>query len=322
MARLRNPVVIGALALGALALLAAIVFAIDSGGDGDVGTSAEKITGPLPDRGGLEFVVQGPATVDNEKLAIETDAVEWFTDSPKRKAGVAEVTQLADAWDDYGFVAIPPNAAVAGGDTDVVVELAAAETTSEGIAFEFKALDGELRSGELGDVSAFIDSSNYSCFADFYNRTEYTLDIDPGNTDPSVGSAGWDGGPADSLPADDQDAPQSAHMVFNENGTLTSTGAEASATDVGQGGHYNPLQNDPSGIGNIHYVVAGKGSDGPGVWPEVGCKVDDDGNVKFMDADGDEVASACEVSDDFAATCSIERSDKEENHGKFFINPN
>ena len=312
----------------ALGLIAALAVGIgvgflafgDDEGSGQAASRA-KITGPLPERGGLEFVVQGPGTVDEGKLAIETDAVEWFTDTPKREAGVAEVARLAEAWDAYGFSAVPPNGAVAGGETEAVVEFEAVEATEDGIRFEFSPLEGELGSGDLGDVSAFIDSSSWNCYGDFYNRTDFAFSIDPSETDPTVNSAGWNNdGPPSSLPANDPNAPESAHMIFNANGPVSE-----SAEDLGQGGgNFNPVKPyGQYGEGFAWYNVtpySGRG-DPPSIDIGVACKVDADGDVKFLDPDASAGGSSCIPSDDLDVTCSIERSDQKENTGKFFIEP-
>ena len=115
----------------------------------------------LPAAGNLLFVVRGPAEVSSGRLTVDTETVEWFTDRPRRRAGVASVSELAKRWGGYGFAGDPPNAALAGPNFDTVVELTDPEMTDDGIAFDFKPLRGELAPNdveELEELSLFIDA--------------------------------------------------------------------------------------------------------------------------------------------------------------------
>lgn len=118
------------------------------------------VTGDLPASGSDLFVVRGDAQAEGGRLSVDTDTVEWFTDRPERRAGVTEVAQLADRWSEFGLVRDPPNAAVAGGSTQTVVELSDPRLDDGSISFAYRPLHGEtLDTGDLGAVSVFVDNS-------------------------------------------------------------------------------------------------------------------------------------------------------------------
>lgn len=159
------------LAICAALLAAAVLLVVGCGGDsGEEGKSstAEPSAGKLaalPATGDLLFVVRGPATVSRGRLTVDTETVDWFTQRPQRRAGVASVSELAKGWGSYGFADDPPNVALAGPNLDTVVELSDPELTGDGIAFDFKALRGELAPSdgeELEELTLFIDDAGAS----------------------------------------------------------------------------------------------------------------------------------------------------------------
>ena len=160
-------------------------------GASDGGPPRSAITGPLPDKGDLLFVMRGQSTVedgrgprreerrrgqegqpqasadkrdpgadarlrgDHDRIQVKADAVEWFTDRPQRKAGIAAAHELVDRWKGYGFDEQPPNAAVTGPDTDAVVELRKPQKTPDGVAFEAVGYAASyLRSGRRISASS------------------------------------------------------------------------------------------------------------------------------------------------------------------------
>jgi hypothetical protein len=119
------------------------------------------VTGPL-DRGGSDlFVLRGPAVAADGRIEVQSDVVEWFSDRPKRKAGVAAADELVQNWEPYGFATVPPNAALAGSETDAEVELTKPRVTADGLSFAYKPLRGEVAADEEA-LSIFIDSSEYA----------------------------------------------------------------------------------------------------------------------------------------------------------------
>ena len=164
-----------------------------SQGDGaDRGPPRSAISGPLPAKGDLLFVMRGPATVKkakggptprtrpaqttgqerdpqadarragvHDRIEVKAETVEWFTDRPERKAGIAAAHALVDNWKGYGFDERPPNAAVVGPGTDAVVELRRPQKTTDGIAFETVGIRGELPPRQEAQLSLFIDSSEW-----------------------------------------------------------------------------------------------------------------------------------------------------------------
>ena len=144
----------------ALVGCAAVILAGCGGGSAPA-DSNETITGNLPEQGGLLFVLRGPASLDNGRLEVGADRVEWLTDIPDHRAGVAPVDELASHWEDYGFAKTPPNAAFAGPGVDGIVELSDPQATADGITFAFKEISGELEDTETADeTSLYIDSSS------------------------------------------------------------------------------------------------------------------------------------------------------------------
>ena len=147
----RRVAILAILALGLAAL---------AGGCGDEEGTDVKVTGDLPTQGSMLFVVRGDARAEDGRLSIDTDTVEWFSDRPERQAGVSEIDQLVDQWSGFGLAGIPPNASVVGGETEAVVELSDPRLDGGSISFAYEPLEGQtLESGELGDVSLFIDDT-------------------------------------------------------------------------------------------------------------------------------------------------------------------
>jgi hypothetical protein len=154
-------------------LLAVAAAAVILSGCGESKSSAEgsPVTGPLPEKGSDLFVVRGDATVSGNRIEIKTDRVEWFSDRPKRRAGVAQVDELAKQWQTYGFGGVPPNAALSGNDVDAEAVLTDPKTTDEGISFAFKPIRGDVGDGDLGQASVFVDSSAYDTDMHVYVKT-------------------------------------------------------------------------------------------------------------------------------------------------------
>lgn len=154
--------------LTCILLTAAVV--VGCGGEDSEGPPEPAVTGPLDEKGSDLFVLRGPAEVADGRIAVTTDVVEWFNDRPQRNAGVAEAGELVDNWQEYGFETEPPNAALAGDESDGEVELTRPEATEDGVSFAYKTLRGEISSEERG-MSVFIDSSGYDTDMHVYVKT-------------------------------------------------------------------------------------------------------------------------------------------------------
>jgi hypothetical protein len=137
------------------------------------GTDVEP-TGPLPSEGNLLFVARGNATVEGNRLELDTKSVEWFTDRPKRRAGIGDADELLKKWKFYGFGEDPPNAAVTGPDTDAVGELTDPEASDDGISFAFKPDRGDLSGADGTDLSVFIDPTEPEGAATYAYSIDYT----------------------------------------------------------------------------------------------------------------------------------------------------
>ncbi len=140
----------------ALAGLIPLALLVASCGDGD--DDGDQQHAPLPEQAGLLFVLDGDTEVGDGRITIDADTVEWFTDSPKRRAGVGDPDELVANWEDYGFKRQPPNAAVSG-DGEAVLELSDPRSEDDGVSFAYEAISGEPASTE--DAAMFIDSSGY-----------------------------------------------------------------------------------------------------------------------------------------------------------------
>lgn len=171
------------LAVACTAVACTVVALSGCGGDsGEDDPGEPAVTGPLPRSGSVLFVLRGPASVSGDRIELQTDEVEWFTDRPERLAGVADADELVKDWKDYGFTTEPPNAALAGEETDAEVELTNPEITTEGLSFEFESLRGDVVEGDDASVSVFIDSSEWETDMHVYAR------IDSNTT---AGTSGW-----------------------------------------------------------------------------------------------------------------------------------
>ena len=95
----------------------------------------------------------------------------WFTDRPARRAGTTTVKGLASNWKQWGFVADPPNAAIAVGSgrsqKTYVVTLSKPRTTSTSTTFRARTVPtgrvmgmrnmGALPRGTFRNAGLFID---------------------------------------------------------------------------------------------------------------------------------------------------------------------
>lgn len=99
------------------------------------------------------YALRGEASVEDNKLTINPELVEWFTDSPVRKAGRMEASELVNLWE-TDFKVSSPNAAINGDNANAVLELVNASLNNGQINFTFsKIIDGNLGVGSIGDVS-------------------------------------------------------------------------------------------------------------------------------------------------------------------------
>ncbi len=145
--------------LSALLCLAVLLPGCGGGSDDSSSPAPPSITGSLPLQADLLFVLRGPATTSDDRITVDTDAVEWFTERPKRRAGVADANELVKNWKDYGFIHDPPNAALSGDETNAVVVLTKPELSSDGITFAFRSVRGEVKDDE--QMSVFVDGSEW-----------------------------------------------------------------------------------------------------------------------------------------------------------------
>lgn len=115
---------------------------------------------PLPEQAGLVFVIDGDTDLADGRITLDSDSVEWFTDRPKRRAGVGGSDELVSNWEDYGFETDPPNAALSG-DGEAVLELSdpRSEDDGDGVSFAYRVISGEPAGSD--DAVMFIDSSGY-----------------------------------------------------------------------------------------------------------------------------------------------------------------
>jgi hypothetical protein len=140
--------------------------ASDSGDGGSESASTSDlpaITGEPPEKATLLFVVRGPASASDGRIEVQTEVVEWFTDTPQHRAGVAGAAEFGEAWSKRQGDSAPPNAALAGEETDAAVELTDIERIPGGLAFDYKLLRGEVPS-EDENTSVFIDDTCLVCW--------------------------------------------------------------------------------------------------------------------------------------------------------------
>ena len=145
-----------ALCLAALAGFA--VFAAGCGADSE-GVD-DKVTGGIAAKASALFVIRGDARAEDGRVFFEADTVEWFADRPVRLAGVSETAELAGRWAEFGFGKDPPNAALAGGDAQAVVELTDPRLEDGEISFAYEPIGPAPPEGELGELSVFIDDAS------------------------------------------------------------------------------------------------------------------------------------------------------------------
>ena len=100
-----------------------------------------------------------------------------FADRPERSASTEALADLAKDWEDLGFVADPPNAALVsrgeGGPATTVVELGAPEVDGDDVSFPVTPVEGKVEGAlalvhsgaqpeDLVQPSLFIDSGSAS----------------------------------------------------------------------------------------------------------------------------------------------------------------
>jgi hypothetical protein len=217
-------------------VLLATALLVGCGGDDDSdGAPEPAVTGPLDEKSSDLFVLRGSSSASGGRIEITTDVVEWFTDRPKRKAGVANADELIENWEDYGFTTDPPNAALAGEQTDAEVELTKPKATSDGLSFAYKPLRGTV-SSEDESMSVFIDSSEWKTDMHVYVKAGGTSSYGPGwcssgpstdyktvLTNPQISSApaNWSYYPTDSLTLTTAD--QEIFTAASKSGTTSFT---------------------------------------------------------------------------------------------------
>lgn len=200
----------------AVAVLALALAALAGGCGGDDGTEVE-VTGDLPTEGSLLFVVRGDAVTEGGRISIDSGTVEWFSDRPKRRAGVSDVDQLIDRWAGFGLAKDPPNAFVVGGETEAAVELSDPQLAEGSISFAYEPLQGQiLEEGELGGVSVFIDDTG----------------------DGGIGSDATPSSSSDSSSSDSSSSPGGSGGAGGSSSTdsSSSTGGSGGAADPGATG--------------------------------------------------------------------------------------
>ena len=122
------------------------------------GDSAASLPG-LPQSGRLLFVVEGPIELDRDRITINDQTLEWFTDRPRRRGGQAAVGDLVSNWSAYGFDQSPPNAAISASDSEDVISLSDPRREDGGVSFAYSQISGDPPP-EGQSVGLFVDSSN------------------------------------------------------------------------------------------------------------------------------------------------------------------
>ena len=139
--------------------LAVALTGLLAGGCGESEGVEVETTGEIPAAASPLFVVRGSAETDEARISIEADTVEWFSDRPERLAGVSDTRELADRWGELGFEKVPPNAALAGGEVQAVVELSDPQFEDGEISFAYEPIGADPPQGDLPDLSVFIDDA-------------------------------------------------------------------------------------------------------------------------------------------------------------------
>jgi hypothetical protein len=163
----------------------------------------------------------------HDRIEVEADTVEWFTDRPQRRAGIAAAHALVENWKGYGFDERPPNAAVAGPGTDAVVELRRPQKTRDGISFETVGIRGELPLKKDTELSLFIDSSEWETDMHVYPYGSFCAENETSTlTNPQIIAApkNWSSQPQASL--DVVWAENEATQLFNAASTTGTTSFE------------------------------------------------------------------------------------------------
>jgi pentapeptide repeat protein len=115
---------------------------------------------PTAERGTME-PIDGTSRFELT-LSGTNPQVVWFSDRPARQMGQIPIAEFADAWEGYGFVKDPPNAALAilGADESedtVVVELGSPEFDEKRNTLSFPAEVLGEATGKLSHLAADVD---------------------------------------------------------------------------------------------------------------------------------------------------------------------
>jgi hypothetical protein len=138
------------------AVLASVTVAACSSNDKQDGATAT----PEPGITTL-YALQGKARLEGDRLIVEAEHVDWFTDRPERHAGQLTNDAFVQEWKSAGFGDVAPNAFLTGDVSDVAVVLTAVDATSTEMTFTVgETLSGATGTGDLGDIGIFIDSKN------------------------------------------------------------------------------------------------------------------------------------------------------------------
>lgn len=196
------------------------------------GDAARSANAPAPARqadGGALFVVTAPAATltrsgeGSGRLTLHGAAsgVVEFSDRPARRANTLALSAFVGSWEQFGFAASPPNAALviddAAPDGDVAVfELESPRIDGSDLVFDVRPLRRPVTPGlqafadradpavapELGRVSLFVDNASTGADVVYQQVTLQISNALPGQTIeidlfPAGGaSVGWSTGPA------------------------------------------------------------------------------------------------------------------------------
>jgi hypothetical protein len=134
--------------------------------------SAPALVEPVEQEIGLLFVQTATGGTlepgeDGSGLALTlsgvTPQVVWFSDRPARASGQIAVPAFVDLWEGYGFVAVPPNAALSLLDAEdaadtVVVELGPPEWDADAGTLRYPASLLNEATGNLSHFASDIDA--------------------------------------------------------------------------------------------------------------------------------------------------------------------
>jgi hypothetical protein len=109
------------------------------------------------------IVVSGRARANGKTVRVATRTVEWLVERPSRQRGEMTTAELADRWRDYGYDATSPSATITADDLDVDVKLTdKPRVRSSGVTFTVTSVGGKVPTGDLGDVTVFIEPGTTS----------------------------------------------------------------------------------------------------------------------------------------------------------------